>query len=240
VARARLRVAARRAHRQRRHDRADLDPSMVRRRQLAAVWPLLATTPACRPRRAPPAPCEANPPQSVLVVAGRTARHGTAPALGQPDARVTLVIFADFTGDECARGARIATAVTNLYPDGAVQIIFRQFPGSGAARAAAEASLAAHAQGRFWPYQDRLFANQHDLSPAALERYAVEARLDLAEFRRAMEERRFAADVDDDLALGRQLGVGRTPAVFANGRRISFPFGVDELQVAVVVAACLR
>jgi protein-disulfide isomerase len=194
---------------------------------------LLAGLAACRSQQA----TRGAPEGEVSVVGGRMARHGEAPALGRPDAKVTLVVFTDFTCDDCARGAPIATALSNLYPDGGVQIILRQFPRDGAARLAAEASLAAHAQGRFWPYYDRLFANQHDLSPAALARYAVEVGLDLGEFRRALEERRFASDVDDDLALGRQLGVARTPAAFANGRRISFPFGVDELQIAVAVAA---
>ena len=165
-----------------------------------------------------------------LAVVRRPASRVDAPTFGPTEARVTLVEFSDFDCSDCARASRLATTVKNLYGD-SVRFVFRQFPLAGRERArlAAEASLAAQAQGRFWEYHDVLFANRHELTRPALERYAAHVGLDVSEFRRALDERRFAADVEADHALGRDLLVGEVPALFVNGQRVAVPYGVAEL-----------
>ena len=52
-----------------------------------------------------------------------------------------------------------------------VRFVFRQFPLSfhKNAHLAAEASLAANAQGKFWEYHDKLFADQAKLERPDLE-----------------------------------------------------------------------
>jgi protein-disulfide isomerase len=164
----------------------------------------------------------------------RSATAVEVPAFGPTAAKVTLVEFSDFDCSDCARASRLATTVKNLYGD-RVRFVFRQFPLTKHERAflVAEASLAAQAQGRFWEYHDVLFANQHELTRSALERYAAHVGLDLAEFRRALDERRFAADVDADRALGRDVLVAEVPALFVNGQRVAVPYGVDELMAIV-------
>lgn len=113
--------------------------------------------------------------------------------------------------------------------------MFRQFPSprNPDARLAAEASLAAHAQGKFWPYHDVLFANPHDLRRAALERYAAEVGLDLVAFREALDTHRFEADVDADVRLAHHLQVRERPSLFVNGKLASVPYGVAELKALV-------
>jgi protein-disulfide isomerase len=143
---------------------------------------------------------------------------------------LTLVIFSDFDDDGCGRGSSVATAIGNLYAD-RVLFVFRQFPLVTHAHAhrAAQASLAAHAQGKFWAYHDLLFGNPQDHSRAALERYAKAAGLDLVRFRRALDQKTFATDVDADIELGRKINLGGVPAMFANGKSVRFPYGTDEL-----------
>lgn len=51
------------------------------------------------------------------------------------------------------------------------------------ANIAARASLAAHAQGKFWEYHDLLFENQHELEKPALEKYAKQLKLDVRKFK---------------------------------------------------------
>jgi protein-disulfide isomerase len=168
--------------------------------------------------------------RKVLANPKQTTPHGSAPAFGPEDPELTLVEFSDFTSRDCGRGSGIATSVRNLYGK-AVRFVFRQYPSSTHphARLVAEASLAAHAQGKFWEYHDTLFANPHDLSRPALERYAGVVGLDLAEFRRALDEKRYAEDVEKDLELGRAMFVYEVPALFVNGKRARFPYGVKEL-----------
>jgi protein-disulfide isomerase len=175
--------------------------------------------------------------QQVLSNPKQTTPHGPAPALGPEDAKITLVEFSDFTCRDCGRGSGVARSVKNLHGK-SVRFVFRQYPNpkSPHARLAAEASLAAHAQGKFWEYHDTLFANPHDLSRPALERYAGVVGLDVTEFRRALDEKRYAEDVAKDLELGRAMLVIKLPALFVNGSRVRFPYGVKELGQVIAGA----
>ena len=166
----------------------------------------------------------------TLTAREQVSPHGPAPSLGPADARMTIVVFSDFADPECGRASPVATTIKNLYPD-RVRLVFRQFPLAPHpdAHLAAEASLAAHAQGKFWSYHDVLFGNPQAHDRPALERYARQAGLDLPRFRKALDQRTFAADVDADIELGRKLSVGAVPAMFANGKQVAFPYGADEL-----------
>ena len=86
------------------------------------------------------------------------------------------------------------------------------------ARQAAEAARCAGAQGHYWPYHDRLFAEQPRFSDERLLAYAAELRLDREAFARCVGERRFGRAVDDDLMQARALGIGSTPTFLINGR----------------------
>jgi protein-disulfide isomerase len=131
----------------------------------------------------------------------------------------------------------MAGAIKSQYGE-RVRLVFRQFPRPEHphGRLAAEASLAAHAQGKFWEYHDVLFGNPHDLSRPALERYATELGLDMTAFRRALDEHRFAADIDADIELGRKAFAAPLPALYANGKRVSAVYGATELAATVAAA----
>lgn len=86
------------------------------------------------------------------------------------------------------------------------------------ARHAAEAARCAGAQGKYWPYHDRLFVEQPRFSDERLLGYADELGLDREAFVRCVGERRFGRAVDDDLAQARALGIGSTPTFLVNGR----------------------
>ena len=105
---------------------------------------------------------------------------------------------------------------------GKVRLVFKDFPLAAheRARPAAEAARCAGALGKFWPYHDRLFANQPRFAREELVQYAVEVGLELAPFTRCLDERRFAAAVDADVAQGRAAGVRGTPTFFINGEKL--------------------
>jgi protein-disulfide isomerase len=167
----------------------------------------------------------------------QTTAHGPAPTIGSSGARITMVVFCDFDSPDCARGSGIATAIKNLYAD-RVRLVFRQFPLSGNkdAHLAAQASLAAHAQGKFWRFYELMFGNEQDHARPALERYAKEAGLDEVAFARALDRRELVADVDADRELGKKLNVSALPALFVDGRQVRFPYGVTELAEVVAEA----
>ena len=90
--------------------------------------------------------------------------------------------FSDFECPYCQRGANTIHEVLEAYPD-QVRVVFKQLPLAfhSHAELAAQASLAAHAQGNefFWPYHDLLFENRSALERADLERYAEQVGLDM-------------------------------------------------------------
>lgn len=88
------------------------------------------------------------------------------------------------------------------------------------ARPAHEAARCAGEAGRYWPYHDRLFAEQPAFERDDLLRYAVELGLDRTAFTRCLDERRFAQAVEADVAQARALGITGTPTFIVNGRTL--------------------
>ncbi|MEE9384746.1 MAG: thioredoxin domain-containing protein [Nannocystaceae bacterium] len=149
---------------------------------------------------------------------------GEPPSFGPLNAAITLVEFSDFECPYCGGAASVVQEVKAKY-GAEVRFIFRQFPLGfhENAHLAAEAALAAHAQGKFWAFHDLLFANRDALTRPDLDKYAERAGLDVAAFRRALDDGSFASAVDADVALGRRMGVDGTPTLFLNGGRVSDP-----------------
>jgi protein-disulfide isomerase len=151
-----------------------------------------------------------------------------APARGPADAPVTIVEFSDFQCRFCVRAQDTLAEVEALYP-GRVRVVFRNNPlDPEDSTMAAEAAFAAHAQGRYWAMHDRLFANPVRLTRAVVEGYALELGLDLARFRRELDERVHRDAVLRDSKLSTWLGLASTPMFFVNGRPIK---GAQPLSV---------
>ena len=148
-----------------------------------------------------------------------TVEVGDAPTLGPADATVTVVEFGDFQCPYCGDVEPVLQQLLVTY-EGQIRLAFKQFPlwFHSHAYLAAEAALAAQAQGAFWPYHDRLYASQGALLREDLESYAAELGLDLDAFRTALDAHTYAPAVDADLAQGEALGVPGTPCFFVNGR----------------------
>jgi protein-disulfide isomerase len=104
------------------------------------------------------------------------------------------------------------------------------------ARPAHEAARCAGGQGRYWPYHDRLFAEQPRFERADLMRYAEELGLDGAGFARCLTERRHAADVSDDLAQARELGLTGTPSFIINDQLLVGAQPIEAFRAAVAEA----
>jgi protein-disulfide isomerase len=162
------------------------------------------------------------------------------PAKGPESAPVTIVEFSDFECPFCKRIYPTLNQIMDDY-DGQVRLVFRQFPLNAIhpnAQKAAEASLCADEQGKFWELHDAMFEGSGGLDAASLKSRAAEIGLDQDAFGTCLDSGRFAEQVAADLDAGRALGVSGTPALFINGRYLSGaqPYDVitrvidDELQ----------
>jgi protein-disulfide isomerase len=147
---------------------------------------------------------------------------GDSPIRGSKDAKVTIVEWADFQCPFCVRVNPTLEKVAKEYGD-KVRFSFKHLPLSmhAKARAAHEASEAAHRQGKFWEMHDLIFASPKDLSPATYLRYAGEMGLDIDQYKSDISSTSVRKVVDDDLATARKLGVSGTPSFFINGRFLS-------------------
>jgi len=174
----------------------------------------------------------ANKPLSAETQTMITA--GTPPAFGPANASVTIVEFSDFQCPYCSRAAGATTQVKKKYGD-KVRFIFRMFPLSfhEHAHLAAEAALAANAQGKFWEFHDLLFANQQKLDEAGLEEHAKKAGLDLKAFKAALDKHEFNSAVESDMKLGGIAAVQGTPTMFINGARVANPTDFASLSAEI-------
>jgi protein-disulfide isomerase len=138
--------------------------------------------------------------------------------IGPDDARVTIVVWSDFQCPYCARQAPVLAHVREKYGND-VRIIYRHMAMDMHRNAtlAAEAGVAAAAQGKFWAFHDQVFANFGHLERADLEQFAQAAGLDLAAFRAALDDRRYHDAVVAEAASAQALGVDGTPTMFING-----------------------
>jgi protein-disulfide isomerase len=85
--------------------------------------------------------------------------------------------------------------------------------------AAAQASVCAQEQGKFWEYQDALF-QLTDLSTGALRTAASGAGVDINKFDKCLSTDKPRLKVKQDMDEGEKAGVGGTPAFIINGKLI--------------------
>jgi len=168
-----------------------------------------------------PAPQQPNQPSAPAPAAIRKVDvPADAPFKGgKAGAKVTIVEWSDFQCPFCSRVVPTIKQIQDSYGDN-VKIVFRQqpLPFHNNAKIAAEASLAAHEQNKFWEMHDKMFANAQALDRASLERYASEIGLDVGKFKTALDSGKYTKRVEEDSAAGMAVGANGTPTFFINGR----------------------
>jgi len=159
-----------------------------------------------------------------------------APAMGKSDAPVTLVEFSDFQCPFCQASVPTLKQVAEKYGD-KVRIVYRQFPLASIhpfAPKAAEASLCANEQSKFWQMHDAMFADQKKLAVSDLKQTARQLGLDGKKFDACMDSGRYVEQVQNDQKEGERVGVNGTPAIYVNGVHVeggSVPFSVLETAI---------
>src|SRR5580700_4561590 len=158
-----------------------------------------------------------------------------APVRGPADARITLVEFSDFECPFCSAAEKQVDIVMAAYPKD-VKLIYKQFPLSmhPHAELAAEASLAAREQGKFWEMYDVLFKNFRQLSRTNILAMAKEIGLDEEKFKSDLDSGKYKAIVVKDLADGEAAGVYGTPAFYINGKQYNGEVTLAALKPILV------
>jgi protein-disulfide isomerase len=167
----------------------------------------------------PPAQPQADAPAAPAAPAAPVEIEiGDSPSRGPEDAPVTIAVWTDFQCPFCKRFEDNLVEALEGYED-RVRVVVKNFPLSFHAQAhvAAQAALAAHAQGKYWEYTAVLWENMQALHRPDLERYAEEVGLNMEAFRAALDDETYKEAVDAEMAAGRAVGVTGTPGWFVNG-----------------------
>lgn len=173
--------------------------------------------------------------------------------LGNPDAPVTIVEYADYQCSWCGRLAinDLPHIVDDFVRSGQVAIEFRAHPFMGDVELtspdnesvqATVAASCADDQGKFWEYSHTLFTHQDGVNDGAFSRenlrgIAEETDLDLTEFDSCMESQTHLQPVLDQLAANQETGVNSTPTIIINGVTVGYtPRGYDLLKEQIEAA----
>ena len=144
---------------------------------------------------------------------------GGRPEKGPKDAPVTMIVFSDYECPYCRRAESTVEQVLKTY-EGKIRYVFRDYPlpFHSKARPAAVAANCAHAQGKYWELNQKLFAGE--LTPEGMKKMATDAGLDAKKFDECVAKND-QKSIDQDMADGSAVGVNGTPAFFINGRMLS-------------------
>jgi protein-disulfide isomerase len=149
---------------------------------------------------------------------------GDVPSFGLANAKVTVVLFADFECPYSLRTARLLPELRRLYEQ-RVRFVFRHrpLPFHDHARGAAAAAIAAHRQGKFWEYAALLFDHQSALERKDLESYARGLGLNANAFSVALDDPVTHGVIEKDLSLGDAVDARGTPVLLVNGIHVDNP-----------------
>lgn len=156
-----------------------------------------------------------------------------SPFQGPENAPVVLVIFSDFQCPYCVRIHREVEKILKEYP-GQVKAVLKHFPLTSHkfAMKSAQASMAAHEQGKFWEYYAKIRAYYRTLSDEKLLEFRDALSLDKKRFDKTMNDIKTIEKINRDREEGRDVGVRGTPTAFVNGRRVK-PLNYDGLKKAI-------
>lgn len=153
--------------------------------------------------------------------------NGHLPVLGNKNAKVTIVEWADFRCPFCEQ------VFTNVEPNlkkdyidtGKVQFYFRHFAFLGpASTVAANAAECANEQGKFWDFHDYLYKNQPPETDTSM--YTVDNMTQAAgtlgmnteQFRSCLSTNKYQSKIDQDYQDGQKAGITGTPGFVINGK----------------------
>jgi len=172
-------------------------------------------------------------------------------SVGEANAPVTIDVFEDFQCPACQFFTESIEplVIQNLVASGQARYVFHNYPfldgngagSSGESDQAANASMCANEQGKFWEMHSILYANlggenQGAFSDRRLQAMAESVGLDMSEFNSCFSANEYEAEIQADFDLGQEMGVSGTPTVFVNGTQVGAPGRIasyDEIAAAV-------
>lgn len=172
--------------------------------------------------------------QQIASLRGEIERPFPGAVLGNPNGKLTLVEFSDFSCTYCRKSVEDIEALTKAHPD--LRVVVRELPIlSPASAEAARMALAAARQGRYAQFQQAMFSGPRP-DQQSIAAAAKTAGLDLAAARQAAASPAVEAEVRNNLDLASRLGVQGTPAWVIGDQLLVGAVGRERLDQAIAAA----
>ncbi|MBK9924876.1 MAG: DsbA family protein [Anaerolineales bacterium] len=193
-----------------------------------------------------------NPP-TIITPEPRTAAlpNPDGLSLGDANAPAVIDVFEDFQCPACQYFSESVEPqiIQYLVETGKARLVFHNYPfidGDGASNGgesdqAANASMCANEQDKFWDMQAIIYKNWNgenkgNLSDAKLKAMAKTIGLDTNAFDSCFDDNKYKKEIQADFELGQTMGVSGTPSVFVNGQKVGEAGKIATFQeIAVAV-----
>jgi protein-disulfide isomerase len=111
--------------------------------------------------------------------------------------------------------------ILQAYP-GKIRLVIKNYPYKyrDFSKIAAEASLAARDQGKYWEMHDILLTRSPKLDRTSLIGYANELSLDVKKFTASLDNGGHENEIDRDVQLAQSMDLYNTPTFYINGRQV--------------------
>jgi protein-disulfide isomerase len=166
----------------------------------------------------------------------------TLSVLGNPEAKVTIVEFADFQCPFCGEWQKdIFPKLKSDYIDqGKVKFVFYDYAFLGLeSKQAALAARCANDQGKFWEYHDKLYENQKGenegaFSDSNLKRFATELNLNTSDFSTCFNSQKYLSDIEGNLKTATvNYQIDSTPTIVINGNVMPGVYPYEAYQKTI-------
>lgn len=175
------------------------------------------------------------PKAKVIIPEQRAlAQQRSGLSMGNPDAKVKVVEFADFQCPACASywSSLEPYIIENYIDTGKVLFTYSPFSflGQGTqwdeSKKAAEAAYCANDQNMFWEYRDLIYANHNGENGGVytkdfLTSFAEELKLDIDTFTECFTSGKYTAQVETDNGFAQNQGATFTPSFLVDGKIIN-------------------
>ncbi|MEN8264032.1 MAG: DsbA family protein, partial [Nitrospirota bacterium] len=75
-------------------------------------------------------------------------------------------------------------------------------------------------QGKYWEMHDLVFEKYNKLTEEMFSEFAEKLKLDMTKFTADFKSAKYDKQIEQDINLGRKVGVSGTPTLFMNGKRM--------------------
>ncbi|GEQ96561.1 hypothetical protein JCM17844_01980 [Iodidimonas gelatinilytica] len=161
-----------------------------------------------------------------------------SPVVGDENAPVTVVEYYDYRCSFCRRAHPDMVRLLDEHGD-TIRYVFKQFPvldregPDGVSHFAARAAIAMSRQGDFLEFHDKLMTHEGRLHKGAVLDIAREFDVDMAQFRKDMDDPAIMDYFNSTIQLARMIGITGTPTYVINGKVLAGAQGYDAILALV-------